>query len=83
MIRDINQIRTILEKYNISQREIADAMKIGQSSIHNYFCGKRKLTHKMFYKIINGLWAICNQRIKDSCEFKNDLNQMKIKKEKL
>lgn len=78
MIRDINQIRTILEKYNISQREIADAMKIGQSSIHNYFCGKRKLTHKMFSKIINGLWAICNQRIKDSCEFKNDLNKIKI-----
>lgn len=74
----INQIKVILKKYNITQKELAQEMKVKQASINKYFIGKRNLTHKIFLRIMGGLWAISNKRAQDWQSLHIELSQIKI-----
>jgi transcriptional regulator with XRE-family HTH domain len=77
----INQIRAIMQKYNITQKELCDAMKIRHTSINKYFFGKRTLTDNMFLKIMKGLYEISNKRAQDWQSLHFALSQIKIEKE--
>ena len=76
-INQIQQIKVILKKYNITQKELAQEMKVEKTSINKYFVGKRNLTHKIFLRIMGGLWAIANKRAQDWQSLYVALSQIK------
>lgn len=55
-------INEILKKYNITQTELAFAMKIRHASIHNYFSGKRRITQEMYLRMLFGIQEIAKQK---------------------
>jgi DNA-binding XRE family transcriptional regulator len=54
-------LRRYYQEHNVTQPELADALEVSQTTIHNWLSGKSKIPIRHYFRVCR----LCEARIKD------------------